>query len=93
MALAGRPILAHDAKSLGGGRHGLLAAAAREGVELDLAHDTMIAAYLLEPQRRAYELIELAADAGIGIAGSGAEDRGDAASGQLAFGRGGRGES
>ncbi len=89
VALAGRPILAHDAKSLGGGRHGLLAAAAREGVELDLAHDTMIAAYLLEPQRRAYELIELAADAGIGIAGSGAEDRGDAASGQLALGEAG----
>ena len=68
VALAGAPLLAHDAKSLGGGRHGLLAAAAREGVELDLAHDTMIAAYLLEPQRRTYELTELAADAGIGIA-------------------------
>ena len=34
VALAGRPLAAHDAKSLGGGRHGLLAAAAREGVEL-----------------------------------------------------------
>ena len=30
-----RRFAAHDAKSLGGGRHGLLAAAAREGVELD----------------------------------------------------------
>ena len=30
-----RRSLAHDAKSLGGGRHGLLAAAAREGVELE----------------------------------------------------------
>jgi DNA polymerase-1 len=86
VALAARPIFAHDAKSLGGGRHGLLAAAAREGVELDLAHDTMIAAYLLEPQRRTYELIELAADAGIGIAGSGSDDRGDAAGGQLSLG-------
>ncbi len=86
VALAARPIFAHDAKSLGGGRHGLLAAAAREGVELDLAHDTMIAAYLLEPQRRTYELIELAADAGIGIAGSGSEDRADAAGGQLSLG-------
>ena len=86
LALAGNRILAHDMKSLGGGRHGLLAAAARDGVELDLAHDTMIAAYLLEPQRRTYELIELAADAGIGIAGSRAEDRADAASGQLALG-------
>jgi DNA polymerase-1 len=68
VALGGRPILAHDAKSLGGGRHGLLAAAVREGVELELDHDTMVAAYLLEPQRRTYELTELAADAGIGLA-------------------------
>jgi DNA polymerase I len=68
VALAGKPLAAHDAKSLGGGRHGLLAAAAREGVELALDHDTMLAAYLLEPQRRAYELTELAADAGIGLA-------------------------
>src|SRR6476619_5001667 len=68
VAIAGRPFVAHDAKSLGGGRHGLLAAAAREGVELTLDHDTMLAAYLLEPQRRTYELTELAADAGIGLA-------------------------
>ena len=73
VALAGKPLVAHDAKSLGGGRHGLLAAAAREGVDLNLDHDTMIAAYLLEPQRRTYELTELAADAGIGLA-AGAED-------------------
>jgi DNA polymerase-1 len=68
VALGGTPFAAHDAKSLGGGRHGLLAAAAREGVGLNLDHDTMIAAYLLEPQRRTYDLVELAADAGIGIA-------------------------
>jgi len=67
-ALAARPLVAHDAKSLGGGRHGLLAAAAREGLAVALDHDTMIAAYLLEPQRRTYDLIELAADAGIGLA-------------------------
>ncbi|MFN8159688.1 MAG: DNA polymerase I [Solirubrobacterales bacterium] len=66
--LDGRAIAAHDAKSLGGGRHGLLAAAAREGIELNLAHDTMLGAYLLEPQRRTYDLTELAADAGLGIA-------------------------
>ncbi|HEX7058781.1 MAG TPA: DNA polymerase I [Solirubrobacterales bacterium] len=83
-ALAGRSLVAHDAKSLGGGRHGLLAAAAREGVELALDHDTMVAAYLLEPQRRTYELTELAADAGIGLAESVAkkEDDGD---GQLSL--------
>jgi DNA polymerase-1 len=67
-AMAKRPLVAHDVKSLGGGRHGLLAAAAREGVELRLDHDTMLAAYLLEPQRRTYDLSELGADAGIGIA-------------------------
>jgi len=87
VALRGRPIAAHDAKSLGGGRHGLLAAAAREGVELALDHDTMLAAYLLEPQRRTYDLIELAADAGIGIAEAAsavAKDEGE--DGQLALG-------
>jgi DNA polymerase I len=45
VALGGRPIAGHDLKSLGGGRHGLLAAAAREGVALTLEHDTMVAAY------------------------------------------------
>jgi len=85
LALAGHPLLAHDAKSLGGGRHGLLAAAAREGVEPALAHDTMLAAYLLEPQRRTYELTELAADAGIGIAEGAAADGGED-DGQMALG-------
>ena len=56
VALADKPLAGHDLKSLGGGRHGLLAAAAREGVELGLEHDTMLAAYLIEPQRRTYEL-------------------------------------
>jgi DNA polymerase-1 len=84
VALAERPLLAHDAKSLGGGRHGLLAAAAREGVELALEHDTMLAAYLLEPQRRTYELTELAADAGIGIA-AGVAPAEDAPDGQLSL--------
>jgi DNA polymerase-1 len=83
--LAGRPLAAHDAKSLGGGRHGLLAAAAREGVELALDHDTLLAAYLLEPQRRTYELTELAADAGIGIAEGAAAEPGED-DGQLALG-------
>jgi DNA polymerase I len=84
LALAGRAFLAHDAKSLGGGRHGLLAAAAREGTELSIDHDTMLAAYLLEPQRRTYELTELAADAGIGLAEGAAAPADD--DGQLALG-------
>jgi DNA polymerase I len=87
VALAGRPLAAHDVKSLGGGRHGLLAAAAREGVELALDHDTMLAAYLLEPQRRTYELTELAADAGIGLA-EGTAPESDEEDGQMALGEG-----
>jgi DNA polymerase-1 len=86
LALGARPFLAHDAKSLGGGRHGLLAAAAREGVDLSLDHDTMIAAYLLEPQRRTYELTELAADAGIGLAEGAAAAAPGEDDGQLALG-------
>jgi DNA polymerase I len=87
VAVGAKPIVAHDAKSLGGGHHGLLAAAAREGVELSLEHDTMIAAYLLEPQRRTYDLVELGADAGLGLAEGAApaasEDEDD---GQLSLG-------
>jgi DNA polymerase-1 len=67
-ALGERELIAHDAKSLGGGRHGLLAAAAAAGHPLRLAHDTMLGAYLLEPQRRNYDLAELAADAGMAVA-------------------------
>ncbi|HVW47281.1 MAG TPA: DNA polymerase I [Solirubrobacterales bacterium] len=80
VALADKPLVGHDLKSLGGGRHGLLAAAAREGVELGLEHDTMLAAYLIDPARRTYELTELAADAGIGIA-TGAAPAGAASTG------------
>ncbi|HEY3435464.1 MAG TPA: DNA polymerase, partial [Solirubrobacterales bacterium] len=86
VALGAKPFAAHDAKSLGGGPHGLLAAAAREGIELNLDHDTVVAAYLLEPQRRTYDLVELAADAGIGLAegaaGPKAEDDGQLALGE-----------
>ena len=35
---------------------------------LDLAHDTMVAAYLIDPARRVYDLHELAADAGLAAA-------------------------
>ena len=80
--LKGRPLVAHDAKSLGGrGRHGLLATAGAGGLEID--HDTMIGAYLVDPARRTYVLEELAADAGIAVR-SGAEAPAD--DGQLALG-------
>ena len=66
-ALRGRPLIAHDAKSQGGGgREGLLAVAPPG--TLDLKHDTMVAAYLIDPARRVYDLNELAADAGLAAA-------------------------
>jgi DNA polymerase-1 len=68
-----RPLIAHDAKGLGGGgRTGLLAIAGQGA--LDLKHDTMVAAYLIDPARRTYELNELAADAGLAAAPAGADD-------------------
>jgi DNA polymerase I len=48
-----RPIVAHDAKSLG-------------QVPVSLVHDTMIAAYLLDPARRGYPLGELCEERGVG---------------------------
>jgi DNA polymerase-1 len=67
-----RPLIAHDAKSLGGvGPAGLLAAAEPEG--LDLHHDTMVAAYLIDPARRVYELADLAAAEGLAAARPGDE--------------------
>ena len=77
--LRDRPVTCHDAKSQGGGgRRGLLAVAPPDS--LDLAHDTMIAAYLIDPARRVYDLFELAADAGIAAASATATADGDGAS-------------
>ena len=52
-ALARRPVIAHDAKALG-------------EVPVVLAHDTEVAAYLLEPARRAYPFRELTEERGLG---------------------------
>jgi DNA polymerase-1 len=60
-ALATHPISAHDAKSLG-------------TVPPLLEHDTMLAAYLLDPARRGYPLAELCEDRGIAAAPSSAGD-------------------
>ena len=58
------------------------------GLEVVIDHDTMLGAYLLEPQRRTYELLELAADAGHrgggGEAGGPRDDGGEGE--QLALG-------
>jgi DNA polymerase I len=48
-----RPVVAHDAKAL-------------QTVPRNLAHDTEVAAYLLDPARRGYPLEELAQDHGLG---------------------------
>jgi DNA polymerase-1 len=70
--LRGRPLLAHDMKAQGGGgRSGLLAVAPPGALELE--HDTMVAAYLIDPARRVYDLNELAADAGLAAAPAGAD--------------------
>ena len=71
----GRPLVVHDLKALGGGRHGLLAKAG-ESVAID--HDTMIGAYLVDPARRTYVISELAADAGIAVRSGAAEPAADA---------------
>jgi DNA polymerase-1 len=51
-AIGPRPVVAHDAKSLG-------------QVPATLAHDTEVAAYLLEPARRAYPFRELCEERGL----------------------------
>jgi DNA polymerase-1 len=64
--LESHPLIAHDAKSLGEhGPRGLLGSLAAGS--FDLAHDTMIAAYLIDPARRTYELTEICADEGISV--------------------------
>jgi len=54
-AIGSRPAIAHDAKSLG-------------EVPATLAHDTEVAAYLLEPSRRAYPFRELTEERGLAAA-------------------------
>ena len=51
-ALGGRPVIAHDAKALG-------------AVPAWIAHDTLLAAYLLDPARRAFPLAELTQERGL----------------------------
>ncbi len=51
-ALGEWPVVAHDAKSLG-------------VVPVNLTHDTMVAAYLLDPARRGYPLAELVEERGL----------------------------
>ena len=85
-ALRERPLIGHDIKSLGGGAlHGLLAAAGDEG--LDLRHDTKVGAYLLDPARRTYDLVDIAAQRGLAAASKAeADEEKPADAGQLELG-------
>ncbi|MFA4929247.1 MAG: DNA polymerase I [Patulibacter sp.] len=86
--LEGRPLVCHDGKALADGS----AARAGGAVPVDrvtyraprLAHDTLLAAYVLEPQRRGYPLDELADEAGIAVAEA-IEDPAAAAAGRVAL--------
>jgi DNA polymerase I len=53
-----RPVVAHDWKSLAGSED--------PSVAPPLEHDTMVAAYLIDPARRGYQLDELAEETGLG---------------------------
>jgi DNA polymerase I len=65
LARGERPLVAHDWKTI---------AAADEPCDSPpLEHDTMVAAYLIDPARRGYPLDELATEAGIGAQVDGAD--------------------
>jgi DNA polymerase I len=70
MARGDRPVVAHDWKTI--------AMADDPCAAPPLSHDTMVAAYLIDPARRGYPLDELAAEAGLGAqvnAGDGVAER------------------
>ncbi|HLM26377.1 MAG TPA: DNA polymerase I [Thermoleophilaceae bacterium] len=58
LAVGDRPVVAHDWKTT--------ASSERFEGHVALEHDTMLAAYLIDPARRGYPLDELASDEGIG---------------------------
>jgi DNA polymerase I len=65
MARAGQPVVAHDWKTI---------AMADDACEAPpLAHDTLVAAYLIDPARRGYPLDELATELGLGARIDGAD--------------------
>jgi DNA polymerase-1 len=65
LARDGRPVVAHDWKTI--------AMADHPCDPPPLAHDTMVAAYLIDPARRGYPLDELATEAGRGARVAGAD--------------------
>jgi DNA polymerase I len=71
-----RPLTAHDWKALTVAEHPIASWATEDGGDRvqapPLEHDTMIAAYLIDPARRGYPLDELADDLGLGVEVEGA---------------------
>jgi DNA polymerase-1 len=65
MAWGDRPLVTHDWKTIAVGEEPCATP--------PLAHDTVVAAYLIDPARRAYPLDELTAELGIGAAVDGAD--------------------
>jgi DNA polymerase I len=65
LARHGRPVVAHDWKTIAG--------ADDPCDPPPLAHDTMVAAYLIDPARRGYPVDELATEAGLGARVAGAD--------------------
>jgi DNA polymerase-1 len=65
MARAGQPVVAHDWKTI--------AMADDACAAPPLAHDTLVAAYLIDPARRGYPLDELATELGLGARIDGAD--------------------
>ncbi len=63
---AGRPVVAHDWKDL--------ASSEDPSVAPPLLHDTVVAAYLLDPARRGYPLRDVAEELGLGVRVEGGED-------------------
>ena len=67
LAWGERPLVAHDWKSVASGVAGAGSSPhPDDGPALALEHDTMVAAYLIDPARRRYPLAELSAEEGIG---------------------------
>jgi DNA polymerase-1 len=71
--ISGRPLIAHDIKAIEG-RDGLLARLEATEAGASIHHDTIVAAYLLEPTRRSYALDDLAVQAGLAPSGLDDED-------------------
>ena len=72
--LQGKPLIGHDIKAIGGQRTGLLAELEATAKGPVISHDTLVAAYLLEPARRNYHLDELAVQAGLAPSGLDGDD-------------------